>query len=250
MKTTTSKDAIITQKKEAIRYLNNTLEYYLSNQELKKVQLVSKWLIDFSNYVRFEKQFDPKRNLAYKRGDIVKVNFGFNVGSELGGVHYAIVIDNHNRHSSDTLVVVPLSSAKAEKSVYDRDLLIGSEFYSLMENRTSKLLDETVEAVRGMTEVIKVLEKHDVTDPDAKNLLRDFESKRQLCDKKIDFYKKCKAELSMMKEGSVVKIEQIRAVSKIRIWDPKKTQDVLAGIHLSDATMEKINERIKELFIH
>ena len=44
-------------------------------------------------------------------------------------------------------------------------------------------------------------------------------------------------------------VEQIRAISKMRIWDPKNTSGILYGIRLSDSTMDKINAKIKELFV-
>lgn len=52
-----------------------------------------------------------------------------------------------------------------------------------------------------------------------------------------------------MKDGSIAKIEQITTVSKQRIFDPKGSRDVLSGIHFSDAAMDKINEKLKELYI-
>ena len=116
------KEEVIMNKKKSIVQLNNLLESYISNDKtLRKADLISKWLKDYVNYLQFEEVFDPKRNIAYKQGNIVKINLGFNLGSELGGVHYAIVIDNNNKHSSDTITVLPLSSIKENGKVYERD---------------------------------------------------------------------------------------------------------------------------------
>ena len=52
-----------------------------------------------------------------------------------------------------------------------------------------------------------------------------------------------------MKEGSIVKIEQIRTISKMRIWIPKTSKDPLYNISLSQPTMDKINSKLMELFI-
>lgn len=252
MQISSNKDEVIAAKKSAIRKINNTLESYISdgnNQNLKKVQLISKWLSDFSNYILFEDKFEAAKNIAYKRGDIVKVNFGFNIGSELGGVHYAIILDNSNKHNADTVVVVPLSSYKPGKTLYERDLYIGSEFYALVDGRTSRLHNEAKEKLRELNQTISVLEKHK-SDADASELLEHINKQVTDLDKKIKFVNKCNAELSMMKSGSIVKIEQIRTISKMRILDPKNVRDVLYGIHLSDATMDKITDKIKGLFLH
>lgn len=46
----------------------------------------------------------------YKRGTIVYVKFGINIGAELSGNHFAIVLDKYDKRSKRTLTVVPLSS--------------------------------------------------------------------------------------------------------------------------------------------
>ena len=60
---------------------------------------------------------------------------------------------------------------------------------------------------------------------------------------------KISAELHRMRNGSVAKVEQITTISKQRIYDPKKSGDVLDGIRFSDTAMEKINEKLKDLYI-
>ena len=42
-----------------------------------------------------EVNFAPFFFKKYSRGDIVKVNLGFNIGSEQGGLHYAIVVEDN-----------------------------------------------------------------------------------------------------------------------------------------------------------
>lgn len=46
----------------------------------------------------------------FKRGTIVYVKFGINIGSELSGNHFAIVLDKYDKVTKSTLTVVPLSS--------------------------------------------------------------------------------------------------------------------------------------------
>lgn len=38
-------------------------------------------------------------------------------------------------------------------------------------------------------------------------------------------------------------------ISKMRIFDPRNLKGVLAGISLSEENMEKINQKMKELYI-
>jgi len=45
-------------------------------------------------------------NLILRRGNVVWVNFGFNIGCEFGGKHPALILKN----TKDTIIVLPLSS--------------------------------------------------------------------------------------------------------------------------------------------
>ena len=65
----------------------------------------------------------------------------------------------------------------------------------------------------------------------------------------IDILKKNKAEIDLMKTGSLLKPCQIRTISKIRIWYPKTPRDPLYGVKLSDATMDKLTKKLIEYFI-
>lgn len=56
---------------------------------------------------------------SYKRGNIVKLNFGFNIGSEYGGLHYGVVLDNHNAQSSPVITVIPLTSVKDNGPIHN-----------------------------------------------------------------------------------------------------------------------------------
>lgn len=239
-----------------------------SSSESKKADLISYWLKDFQTYLAQETSFDPTRIKSYKRGDVIKVNLGFNVGSEQGGLRYAIVLDKDNKHNSKTITVVPLTSIKEEKRIYDRDIPLGRELY----NRLKSKYDSTSETLKEKTEECTSSIQR------ANSLLQfisqAFDQETQSTNNKIIKFKadlsdtiekqtklltqlqeetkslqKINAELHRMKEGSIAKIEQITTISKQRIYDPKKNADVLSGIRFSDAAMDKINEKIKELYI-
>ena len=79
--------------------------------EKDKKEILTSWLKRWAAYIDFEPKFDPKYNIKYNPGNIVQVNFGYNVGSEQGGQRPAVVIEDNNR-SSKIVMVVPLSSLK------------------------------------------------------------------------------------------------------------------------------------------
>lgn len=87
-----NKDEVIRNKKKSIKALNKMLESFIndtSEKHLKKANLISYWLNSYTSYLQNEESFSPSRLIRYKRGSVVRVNFGFNVGKELGGLHYA-----------------------------------------------------------------------------------------------------------------------------------------------------------------
>lgn len=83
----------------------------------------------------------------------------------------------------------------------------------------------------------------------AQQMLDDLTIKRNENNEKIINLEKIEKEISQMKEGSIALINQITTVSKIRIYDPKNLNGVLSGITLSQEQMEKINNKIKDLYI-
>lgn len=76
---------VIKHKNSALSTLNTFLGNCINNVEtIKKADLLSYWLEDYIKYLSYEKIFNPKLYKSYKRGDIIKVNLGFNVGAEEG----------------------------------------------------------------------------------------------------------------------------------------------------------------------
>lgn len=275
-----TKETVISNKKDAIKALNKLLEYYIndpSGKHLKKANLISYWIKDHTRFINFEETFDPTRNISYKRGNIVKLNFGFNVGSEYGGLHYGVVLDKHNTHNSPVVTVVPLTSVKADKTIHPNSVDLGNEIYrslKLKYDTISKALTDEQEEISEMLAMAKVLttltdesitktrnsernsEEFSKNMHDAKTYLdavkkiqKVLEEKSQHKADEVDYLDKIGEEISHMKEGSIALVNQITTISKIRIFDPRNLKGVLAGVSLSQESMEKINQKVKELYI-
>lgn len=273
------KERVITNKKDAIKKLNKLLEYYIndpSGNNLKKANLISYWLKDYVRFLDFESKFDPKRNIAYKRGNVVKINFGFNLGAEYGGLHYGIVLDKNNDHNSPVITVIPLTSTKKGRSMHRNNVDIGNEIYRLLKLKydaiSKQLKEEREEIERTKTDIsdlldivrdnISVFEQNNhqgvtakmITDTKsalatALRFQREWQAKEENNLKEDKHLEKIGDEISDMKQGSIALINQITTVSKMRIFDPRNVHGVLSGIALSGENMEKINEKIKDLFI-
>ena len=275
-----TKEDVIANKKSAIKSLNSLLEGYIndpSGEHLKKANLISYWLKDYVRFINFEEHFDPKRNISYRRGNVVKIDFGFNIGSEYGGLHYGVVLDNHNAQSSPVLTVIPLTSVKDNKQIHNNNVELGNELYRLLKikyDTISQSLKEEEESIIATLQVLSGLASlsdnatRELADCDKNSaeysqklltlqqyitastgLCDEWEKKQKHNQEEQEYLNKIGKEISQMKDGSIALINQITTVSIIRIFDPRNLKGVLSGISLSEESMEKINTKLKELFV-
>lgn len=249
-----TKENVIQNKKNSIRTLNALLEKYInSNDEklLKKADLLSYWINSFATYIDYETAFNPKKLLSYKRGDIIRVNFGFRVGAEFGGLHYAVVLDKNSHHNSNTITVIPLTSFKPEKEIYDRDLFLGTELYNLVVSKFNtqyNLIHNKCSEIKSLADVLKDIPASSLT-PEISSMIQNLNQQIIALNQSLDSLLRDKVEIDRMKMGSIAKIEQITTISKMRIYTPKKSADFLSGVHFSQNAMSRINSKIKELYI-
>lgn len=275
-----TREDVIQNKKEAIKSLNKLLERFIndsSDKHLKKANLISYWIKDYANFINFEEAFNPTKNIAYKRGNVVKLNFGFNVGSEYGGLHYGIVLDNKNDHNSPVLTVIPLTSIKNSKDIHTNSVDLGNDIYRLLKlkyDTISKTLKEEREEITQMTGMLNALvhlaqssldevKKCETGSDDYQKKLNDADSYLKAADKlkemwhekekhnsiEQEYLDKIGEEISRMKQGSIALVNQITTISKMRIFDPRNLKGVLTGVSLSEESMEKINQKVKELYV-
>lgn len=249
------KEDVIQNKNEAIKIITDYLDGCLAIDDcecIKKVNLISYWQKDFINYIKDEKNFDPVNLKTYKRGDIVKVNLGFNIGSELGGLHYCVVIDKKNNRNSPVITIIPLSSQKTMK-VNKNSIELGNDIYEQLVKKSNKLLkDSQMEIEKNKKQLLletkKLMEK-DVTSEEVYKKTMELNERINYAYKKLELAKKINKEVQKMKSGSVALINQIRVISKQRIYDPKTEFDILSGIKLSDSNLDLIDNKISKMFI-
>lgn len=208
----------------------------------KKTELISYWMHDFTRMIDFEDKFKPTKNKRYKKGDVIKVNLGFNIGSEQGGLHYAVVLEKNNSQASPVITVAPLtsidSSGNSNKGFRPGELNLGDELFQMLNKKCQSEIDRCNSCIEKIDGAYK-------TNPqnykDIKRTFEEFSHHKKDVEKTLD-------EIRKMKTGSICMINQITTISKIRIYDPKTTRDVLHGIRFSDETLDLIDENIKKFF--
>ena len=158
-----------------------------------------------SETLLYEVKVKPTRFKRYSRGQIVKVKFGVNIGSEFSGDHYAIVISKQDTMLNPILHVIPLTSKKHNYNIELNNLLYNED------------------------ELINL-----------KELLSKEQDKNNI--KKI---KKCIKYYSNRKDKiSYACIKHLKTVSKLSICKPINEFDYLNKVKISNDLLRKIDEEI------
>lgn len=224
------KSKAIAHKDLSLKRLDESFNKHIELLEYKKSHLLSYWINDFANYHDDEKNFDPSQLKIFKRGDIIKANLGFNVGNEMGGLHYCVVMNKYDNKNSGTLNVIPLSSIKEDKEYNPNTCIdLKDELYNLLLAKFNIVLTEITSKFVNIEKLPfdeRVLEIRYIS-------------------KKSDYLEKIKDEISKMKHGSIAYINQFTTISKQRIF---KTP-ILSKIRLSSNSLDLLDEKIKNLFI-
>ena len=255
------------------------------NSENKRSEKIAQWIENWTKYLNIEHEFNPKSIQALKRGSIVYADFGFNIGREYGGLHYAIVLNKKDARSNHLLHVLPLTSVKETTDMNNLkyfQLPIGNEVFQLL---NSELYDnylikeeelqkraETIDAlVEENKKAIKNIENATDSNIDAlyieqartiennltfasveaKKIRQELKDNKELLaniKKKLKYAQKTVAKTEHMNKDSIVLLNQVTTISKLRLYDPKNNNSILNGIVLSTDTMNKIDMALKNIF--
>ena len=234
---------------EFIRYQKRTFRKYYSyvkdlmNSNYKKSAIFVYWLNDYISYLKAEAVFNPSYYIAYKRGQIVFVNFGYRVGSELGGNHYAIVLDVKNARSSRTVTVLPLKSKREKPTTYANiyHVPLGTCVKELLENKAREIKHHNFSEIIQLVGVITGKQPSENIDADARKRIALIKRNDRIANSIIQYTQKLNNE-------SVADTGQIVTISKQRINHPCTNSDILTGIIIPDGYMQEIEKRLKRIY--
>lgn len=261
----------------------------------KRSDKIAQWIESWVKYLKIEQVFNPRSIQALKRGSIVYADFGFNVGREYGGLHYAIVLNKTDARSNHLLHVLPLTSVKETTDISNLkyfQFLIGNEVFRLLVNKANQkiieltelydrfskkddelnnravMVEALIEDNKKTLEILKKLPNSDIDDSSIEQLQTinknlDFTSDqlykirqekkenailRSELEEKLEYANKFILKTKNMKKDSIVLLNQVTTISKMRLRDPKNNNSILNSIVLSDDTMDKIDEALKNIF--
>lgn len=206
----------------------------------KKGALLYYWLRDYKNYLENELKFSPNYFPNFEKGNIVNVNLGFNIGAEMGGLHYAIILANSNRRNPN-IVIAPLTSVKRYKDVSQvrpTELYIGEELFYMIKGKYTALRTSIPTEIKLLADAADHGESG-----------KELDKKINDLGLKIELLEKTMKKLLVLKHGSIVVLNQIRTVSKMRIVDPTDKYDILYGLKLSTPNLDALDAKMADIYL-
>lgn len=140
-----------TRTKNQIEKIENSITNYkyAYKSNYNKFSNLGNWLEKESKIFKNEANNINNNKPNFKRGEIIKVDFGINIGSELSNTHFAIVLNNDDNTIVDNITVIPLSSKKGYKRIPVGKLL---KPFSKKDNKYDK---ETYALITQITTISK-----------------------------------------------------------------------------------------------
>lgn len=242
-----------------------------------KYKFLPNWVFRKSVYLSNEISHAHPNRKVYSQGAIVKVDFGVNVGSELSGHHFAVVLNKKDNRNNSKVTVVPLSSKDYKTSI---EL---NEFIS--EKSNTELLKSVVKYANISISFLHVMQKLQeaigVDTKVTKKTIRDIEDeygdaitvsdyeqatlflkkeysdwnedlstildKSKLAKQDLMMMRECRSQYEKYRKTSYAKIADITTVSKNRLMKINKL-DPIGKIRISKESMESINVAIENQF--
>lgn len=201
----------------------------------------------------FKKEHDNKIRKTYHkfdRGTIVFVNFGVNIGSEISGHHFAVVLNTNDYKTKPTITVVPLTSKNKDFYIpLDSTVITNTTIHlKMMLKELMKRSDINQEKIQELDELVssKILKFTKLSYIQLKifYLLRDtreFSNSIKQLEKIIKIYTK-------YKDNSFADVGNIQTISKLKIriineYDPS------GKIKVTNDNLKDIETEIQKLFL-
>ncbi len=110
---------IVLKEKNQIEKINDSCLTYKKayNSKYAKFSKLGDWVEKESTYFYEESRNTKQTYLKYSYGQLIKVDFGINIGTELSHTHFAIVLNNDDTIKTDNITVLPLTSKNGYKRI-------------------------------------------------------------------------------------------------------------------------------------
>ncbi|EHJ08088.1 type II toxin-antitoxin system PemK/MazF family toxin [Staphylococcus simiae] len=158
-------DLDFNKKEKAYKsFLNSTTKlidtFNKANKKNRKIKYLPEWIDFYASHLLEENSYSTNRRYSvYKKGTIVYVNLGSNIGKEFSGNHFCIVLDNKDNPNKETITVIPLSSKQSKHYIQLESSILDITIIKL--NKEVDQLYKEADNLKNMAN--DIMNKHEAT---------------------------------------------------------------------------------------
>ncbi|TMR80760.1 growth inhibitor PemK [Streptococcus pseudopneumoniae] len=249
------------QNKQILKASKNFEKVHSTFKNNNKFRFSPNWLEKESNLFLSETQNTSKSYNVLKRGSLIFVDFGINIGSELSNRHWAVVLNKNDSPKSRNLTVLPISSKEKKFSVMIDEVIqqkskrfllpildkIGFDYFSIIHYALTEITPFDLGSAEEIYQEFLIQYGDAYNSESAKEIYDNGagmekvgNTNRKLKDL-VNHYQR-------FNKISYAKCDQIKTISKDRIIYINEL-DPCGKIKVSDETLDRIDEKLKELYL-
>lgn len=248
------------QNKQILKASKNFEKVHSTFKNNNKFRFLPNWLEKESNLFLSETQNTSKSYNVLKRGSLIFVDFGINIGSELSNRHWAVVLNKNDSPKSRNLTVLPISSKEKKFSVMIDEVIqqkskrfllpildkIGFDYFSIIHYALTEITPFDLGSAEEIYQEFLIQYGDAYNSESAKEIydngagMEKVENTNRKLKDLVNHYQR-------FNKISYAKCDQIKTISKDRIIYINEL-DPCGKIKVSDETLDRIDEKLKELY--
>lgn len=249
------------QNKQILKASKNFEKVHSTFKNNNKFRFLPNWLEKESNLFLSETQNTSKSYNVLKRGSLIFVDFGINIGSELSNRHWAVVLNKNDSPKSRNLTVLPISSKEKKFSVMIDEVIqqkskrfllpildkIGFDYFSIIHYALTEITPSDLGSAEEIYQEFLIQYGDAYNSESAKEIydngagMEKVENTNRKLKDLVNHYQR-------FNKISYAKCDQIKTISKDRIIYINEL-DPCGKIKVSDETLDRIDEKLKELYL-
>ncbi|NIB64172.1 MULTISPECIES: type II toxin-antitoxin system PemK/MazF family toxin [Streptococcus] len=249
------------QNKQILKASKNFEKVHSTFKNNNKFRFLPNWLEKESNLFLSETQNTSKSYNVLKRGSLIFVDFGINIGSELSNRHWAVVLNKNDSPKSRNLTVLPISSKEKKFSVMIDEVIqqkskrfllpildkIGFDYFSIIHYALTEITPFDLGSADEIYQEFLIQYGDAYNSESAKEIydngagMEKVENTNRKLKDLVNHYQR-------FNKISYAKCDQIKTISKDRIIYINEL-DPCGKIKVSDETLDRIDEKLKELYL-
>ncbi len=249
------------QNKQILKASKNFEKVHSTFKNNNKFRFLPNWLEKESNLFLSETQNTSKSYNVLKRGSLIFVDFGINIGSELSNRHWAVVLNKNDSPKSRNLTVLPISSKEKKFSVMIDEVIqqkskrfllpildkIGFDYFSIIHYALTEITPFDLGSAEEIYQEFLIQYGDAYNSESAKEIydngagMEKVENTNRKLKDLVNHYQR-------FNKISYAKCDQIRTISKDRIIYLNDL-DPCGKIKVSNETLDRIDKKLKELYL-